>query len=516
VISRLLRGSQEPRSIFEHIDAHVRPGVAGLTPGGEVLPDEPPASGSEIRWAPGALEGVTLGMGAEDAEAAVAVDQIYRALAALARKPSQANRRRLRELFQEGEVRWRIDPLRDRLSAESPPNAVELYPELRELFLRSGYRDEVKYAMALMAGFGRPEDADLFRVIGRHEEFTLYAAVALGSVSGDPVEEWLDLLTLVPSGGWGRTELSQLILREPRSELVRERLLRNGLGVGNALTLAGGCQLAELLARPQVDDELLDGACAVVEALVWESRDLAADLADYDEAGAAVEALLRHICERVPDLGAFVTVFELRRFLRDERDERFEACGLGDERLVAQCTAFLDGDHWQAQVESALESADEDERSLALEVAARLGLDNSSYLLERLAREPGDAGLWCKLLADADEARMQAAVGAALALWDLGEIARGPALDLIEFGDGPLASVPYFLQELPRFPGVAGALLEASLQSPVISQRMLALRALARWEHLPATLVERVAETRAGDPDEDVRELAASVLVGEP
>ena len=298
VISRLLRGRDEPSSIFEHIDAHVRPDVPGLAPGGETLPDDQPAVRSDIRWAPGALEGVTAGA-AGSADDEEAIEQIYRALAALARKSSQANRRRVRELFREGSVRARIDGLRDRLTAESPPDAVNLYPELREIFLTSGYRDEVKYAMALLGGFSRPEDADLFRVVGRHEEFTLYAAVALASVADDPVAEWLGLLPHVSQ--WGRTELSQLILREPRSELVRERLVRDGLGVGNALTLAVGCRLDQLLARAEVDDELLAGAREIVDALVWQ-WDSPAVLTDYDEAGPAVEALLRHIAAHRPSL----------------------------------------------------------------------------------------------------------------------------------------------------------------------------------------------------------------------
>jgi hypothetical protein len=516
VINRMLRRRHEPRSIFEHVDAHVRPGIAGLTPGGEILPDEQPASRSEIRWAPGALEGVTAGaLGTPDERAAV--ERIHGALAALAARPRRATRRRLRELFREGHVRGRIDGLRDRLTAESPAHAERLYPELRELFLTSGHRDEVKYAMALMSGFGRREDADLFRIVARHAEFTLYAAIALASVSADPVDEWLGLLPHVT--GWGRTELSELILREPRSEVVRERLLRDGLGVGNALTLASGCRLDELLARPQVDDELLESACGIIDALVgqWDSP---AVLTDYDEAGPAVEALLRHLDGRPRSLAGFLTVFDLRRFLMayEAGDEDLAACGLDAERcarVVALCTVLLDGDGWRGEIEAALESDVADERRLGMEAATRLGVDLHAYLLDRLEREPGDSGLWFRLLAGADEIRVREAVAAALSLWDLSEIARGPALDLFGDADGPLGSVDYLLQELPRFPGVGGPLLEASLQSPVIRHRLAALRALAGWEHVPADLLERIAHARASDPDEDVRASAARVLAGE-
>ena len=515
VISRLLFGKGEPSSIFEHVDAHVRPGVAGLTEGGDTLPDEPAAAGTELVFAPGATERIFSTVPSEDD--LEAVERIYRALAALARKPSQQHRKRVRELFREGRVRARIDPLRDRLSAESPPKAVELYPELKELFLRSGYRDEVKYAIALLAGFGRPEDADPFRVIGRHEEFTMYAAVALGSVVADPLEEWLQLLEHV--NGWGRTELSELILREPRSEDARERLVRNGLGHENALMLASGCRLDELLAHEQVDAGVLAGAEAIVDALVgpWDNRH---DLTDYPEAGPAVEYLLGHLRRHPQGLQTFLTVFDLERFVTNQAEAgALEASGFDAERrarVLAACADLLAGGPWAERATAALRSDDEHERHLGLEVAERLGLDVTGSLVESLRAAPGDTSLWWAFVKDAGEARMRAAVDLALELWDLGEIATGPALDLIEFGEGPLACVGLLVQELERHPGLGGPLLAAALQSPVIGDRTQALRALAHWEHVPADLLEPVAAARAKDPDADVRRYAAAVLAGDP
>jgi hypothetical protein len=377
VISRVLRRRHEPRSIFEHIDGHVRPDTRGLAEGGEILPDEALVTHGASDVAPGGVEGMIESIAASEDDRA-AIEQIYDALAALAAKPTSATRARLRELFRDGRVRSRIDGLRDRLSAESPANAGELYPELREILLTSGRRDEVKYAMALLAGFGRREDAQLFRILGRHEEFTLYAAVALAGVSDDPLQEWLDLLGQV--GGWGRTELSELILREPRSEIVRERVLRAGLGVENALALAVGCRLDELLGREQVDDELLARAREIVDALVWRA-DSPSTLTDYPGAGAAVEGLLRQIGLRPRGLAELVTVLELRRLLTAaERDDidRLATCGFDAERLawvVAVCTAMIDGGDWLPQISQALRSDDGEERSLGLAAAQRLGLE---------------------------------------------------------------------------------------------------------------------------------------------
>lgn len=213
------RQALEPPSILEHVRAHVRPDAPGLTEGGEELPDEAIFNEGGIRFASGALEGAFVRY-AESHDDDAAVERLHSALVALANRPGARTREEVRELFREGDVRVRIDALTSRLSAFPPTNPARLYDELREIFLKSGHRDEVKYAMALMSTYRRPEDADLFRVIGRHEEFTLYAAVALSNVVDDPAREWSELLQHV--SGWGRTELSELILREPQPEAVRE------------------------------------------------------------------------------------------------------------------------------------------------------------------------------------------------------------------------------------------------------------------------------------------------------
>ncbi|HEY3614292.1 MAG TPA: hypothetical protein VGK92_11330, partial [Gaiellales bacterium] len=397
MIGRVLKREREPGSIFEHIDSHIRPGVDGLAEGGEKLPDDAIAAEGAIAFAPGALEGVFAGPG-DPAEVEAAVDRLYAALEALAAKPSAGTRRKLRERFREGGVRAKIDALRERLAESPPEHSVRLYPELRELFLRSGRRDEVKFAMALVSGFRRSEDADLFRIIGRHDEFTLYAAVALATVTDDALGEWLALLPHV--SGWGRTELSGLILREPRSQLVREQVARHGLGVGNALELAVGCRLDELLARADVDDHAVAGARDILQSLAadWDSP---ATLTDYADAGVAVEALLARLAERDGGLDDFVAVDDLRSFLAadenrdgDGEGDRFEASGFTAERrarVLAQSAAYLGDARWPPLAETFMHGDDGATQWLGTEVASRLGVDLHDHLIALIEADPGDS-----------------------------------------------------------------------------------------------------------------------------
>ena len=518
---RRLRQHQapEPSAIFEHIRAHIRPDTPGLTEGGDVLPDDEIFYGGDLRFAAGAFERL-FGRDAEsqDVEAVV---RLRSALVALATRPGTRTRARVRKLFREGDVRVRIDALIALLS-ELPPNDPDaLYVELREIVLTSGHRDEVKYAMALMGATGRPEDADLFRALGRHEEFTLYAAVALSEMSGDEVREGLELLPHVT--GWGRTELSELILREPQPEAVRERLVRDGLGTGNALTLARECRLHELLARPDIDDELLIRGREIIDTIVW-SWDSPFVLTDYEHAGEASEHLVRHLSARAPDLDDFVSVYELRRFLTDDRfrfdsetgEDAFAKVEFDEERMsrvIALCSAFVERDFWLRRAEEAMASKTADERRRGMEVAGRLGADLRPYLIDQLRNDPDDSDLWYRLVAEADEPQVREAVDLAVTLWDLSEISRGPALD--GWGpSGPLASVDFILQELPRFPGLGASLIGACLWSPVIRHRMIALRALSRWQEKPSDLMRLVNDLARDDPYKEARRDARLVLAG--
>ena len=275
-------------SIFEHVRAHVDPDGTGLLEGGADLPDDDEFRlDSGIRFAPGAGEGVLTRYWAGEEETSIeeAVAELHAALVRLADRPGRRTRKRARELLRRADARSYADPLRARLGSFLPRDPDRLHAEVRRIFLESDHREEVKLATVVLGPFGRAEDAELFRTIGRHEEFTLYAAIALADVVPDPLPEWRALLRHVSS--WGKTELASLMLRDPQPE-VRDLLLREGHGIGNALELAVGCRLREALEVDEPDDELVRGAGEIIHSLVFpvESPD---DLTGYPEAGLAVE-----------------------------------------------------------------------------------------------------------------------------------------------------------------------------------------------------------------------------------
>ncbi|MFD1079345.1 hypothetical protein [Longispora fulva] len=70
---------------------------------------------------------------------------------------------------------------------------------------RSSRREPVKLGLALMGLFPVVRHRDLLFTLGRHEEFTLFAAVALANGEEDPVDDLWQLARNVT--GWGRIHL---------------------------------------------------------------------------------------------------------------------------------------------------------------------------------------------------------------------------------------------------------------------------------------------------------------------
>src|SRR5699024_7633573 len=90
------------------------------------------------------------------------------------------------------------DPLLARLRGEPRPGVVALG---RHLATRSGHREPVKVGIALLGLGPEPADRDVLHTLARHEEFTLYCAVALANTATDREGELWRVAQLVD--GWG-------------------------------------------------------------------------------------------------------------------------------------------------------------------------------------------------------------------------------------------------------------------------------------------------------------------------
>ncbi|WP_322936739.1 hypothetical protein [Nocardioides bizhenqiangii] len=502
----------EGESIYEFLRDHLD--EAGRLSDPDLrLPDEKTDT-SGLRWAPGAMDGV-LGHHAGSADS----DQAQAVADAIVKASRRPTKRRLRDLYRavdtDGVLEY-VDAAIE-LVAQAGADPTRVHDVGRWLATTGSNRSAVKVGIALIGVSGLDRDVDVVRVLGAHEEFTLFAAVALKNGLDDPDSELWALAAAVD--GWGRIHCVEQ-LRDTDDPAIRSWILREGFRnsvmyeyLAHIAATTG--DLLSALRAEAPDRELLTAAGEIIEALVQGGP--AQDLEDYTEGADAVEAYLSHMATRAETLGDFHAVDAIRSFLdRDGSWDELSQQGWTATRRAAfedLCAQILDRDVWNDLIAVALLSDDGGEFWRADQAARRRGIDTYDIHLRRVREDPLGHG-WFAAWQQADAVRAQALATLARALLPLDQIASGPA-DELGLGQEWRANsaLDWSLQALRDHPGVGAELIVAGLQSPVTRNRNMALQALkewpaARWPDRARDLVTALADH---DPNPQTRELAGEV-----
>ena len=500
-------------SIYAHIRAHVPASGPGLSDGGDRLPDDTdPVYAGALVWSPGALDGV-MGHHAQPGEVADRVSRVHRLLdqASRGRQRDRARRALYAEL-EKGDLLLIVDQLLDRVRFSEP-----LHDVARWLAREAEHRDPVKLGIGLLGLGATAEDREVLRTLARHEEFTLYAAVALVRTSEDPETELWGLAKNVDH--WGRIDIVERLEGTERRE-IKDWLLRGGFrnSVTNEYTAFIAATTGDLVAALQgpVDRELGAAAVDIMRALI--AGGPARDITDYAEGPRALGLVLRDV-ERQPSSPAQgLLAAEALALL--EGGERL-AHWLPDARadLAARCRRILADPAWPGLVTAAL-TRDESipEFRAADQLAQLIGIDTFGHILERLRKNPFSFH-WSQAMARVDEERLPALLALADVSFRPDELGGGPA---DEEGSDPAFRRHWALERLvvglERFPGRGWPHVRTALSSPVIGSRNTALGTLAAWGTgaWPDEARDVLAEALTREPREDVRRRIERLLAGEP
>jgi hypothetical protein len=265
-------------------------------------------------------------------------------------------------------------------------------------------RRAVAAALVLVGLSGDERDRELLLLLGSLDALTLYAVVALVRTQSDRDMAVFELARRVRA--WGRIHAVERLGRTTDPE-IKAWLLRDGFrnGIMNeylAHIAATTGDLAAALAEPYVDDELLDGASGILEALC-DIGGPAKDMSDYADAPVAIDRYLEVVRHR-PSVQRIRAVLALDRYLDDDR-----------------CRQLLTDLDWIATVQQAIEGPDLDAFTTAIWPARRLRLRVHEQAKAWLEKQPYDTYLWDSL-EDVDEALVLAE-----RLLPLKELANGPA-----------------------------------------------------------------------------------------
>ncbi len=480
------------------------------------LPDDPVRDDNAISWAPGALDGVMGAANNDDGRAQA--KSAAKLIAKAARRPTKRV----------------LDKLYVKLLEDGTPDYVDLLLEevgntrvaasaLHDLgvWLATTAPDRlpVKIGTALIGITGLGPDAEVVATLGTHDEFTLFAAVAICNGSTSPERDLWQLAQSVD--GWGRIQCVQR-LRGTTDPEIKEWLLRDGYRNSVmyeylAYTAATTGGLLDALRRTDIDRALLTSSGEIIDALI--AGGPAEDIGDLADAPAVLGAYLDLVHHRAETLVDLWTVISIDKLVRGEDDaERTLELNWSAEQiaqLVSKSAAILGLPLWPDAITVGLESDDPSTFWLANNAAGRFGIDTFELLWARLQADPLD-GPWYDAWQRADsESRRESLVVLARATFTPASIVTGGP-DTLGFGDEYRLhrELDWTLQELHAYPGLAPDLVKLGLQSPLTRNRNMSLNALKAWPVTvwPEGVEDVLCSLVISDAYESTQELAQEVL----
>ncbi|MEM7247777.1 MAG: hypothetical protein AAF533_20740 [Acidobacteriota bacterium] len=410
-----------------------------------------------------------------------------------------------------------VDPLLQRIVDDGRLDADRLHALALWLATRAADREPVKMAIALLGILQGYDSREVLLALGRHEELTLFVAVAVMGTEQDAEPLLWDLAKSV--NGWGRIQVVERLADTTNPAIKRWMLTegyRNSIMYEYlACTCAVAGELHVALEAGPADEELLAGAGEIIQALVQEGGPTGG-IEDYEHGPQALESYLKHLPEEPRGLGQFLVLATIRQFL----ESREEAGGSETwpeplvSRLSANLCTRLQHQAWREMTERGLESSDRRVLAEATEAAKHLEIDTWDRYYARLEAGGDD---WHHVMQSDQESRIRRVVSLAESTLPLDEIATGPDTKRglgKEFRHH--AALDFVLQDLDRFPGLGLPLIHAGMQSPVVRNRHGAIRALSAWDRAawPAETATHVEACLQAEPDHGVREAFEELLAG--
>lgn len=477
----------EREAIHSFIKRHLSEETGKLSEDGYALPDENRIyKEGGIRWVAGGLDGAFGHHGG----AGQAEESAKKLLGALQRFLDEPDAEALADfytlLISEGTLNL-IDPFLEAVADADLIEDPSLYAVAKWLLKNAPDREAIKSAIAILGVCATNDDSELFVEIGKHEEFTLYASVALLHSSTNPEEALFELAKAVD--GWGRIHCVERLQGTENIE-IKDWMLRSGFRNSimyeyTAHPCAVGGDLLAALSVNEPDDEILEAACEILASMTEPGP----NIEDYEDGPQATLALLEHLERRQISLSQLGCVNAIKAFVLEipPGHESEPAWNVVRDRVLAICERIRTRPDWTERIKEGLLSDVDHDFWAAARAADVIGLDTWDFYFERV--QQGKDG-WYYLMQTQDETRVERAVSLAEELLPLNEIA--------------------------TWPGYGLKLVRAGLNSPVTRNRNLALKVLQNWgkEKWQASTESELESLLQIEPNEMTRGLIADVLAG--
>ncbi len=474
-------------SIHHFVTAHLHPVTGRFDAQGDVMPDETFEDGTCICQADGALDGVLGHHGASEESTAIA-QRLAKLIDRVARRGDQRAATIVYAILKEASVFGLIDPVLVLLGEHRSPFEPHLSEFALRLATQSADRGPVKAGIALLGAMRAKQHEGIVEALGKHEEFTLYAAAALANMFEDAGERLWKLAGTVE--GWGRIHVVERLVptANPRiQQWLRREGFRNSVKYEYlALTAAVHGRLREVLEQRVIDAADLSAAGEIIDAMIAaDNNGPAPGMHAYKDAAATCRAYLSHV-SGVP--GELLHIQASQAILRYvEQDVRAEAERLAGGWSAAACAEIVElarryvaRHDWHALIRQQLASNDARAFARARRAAHGAGIDAYEWHWRRLCGNPRDLTAWFHAMKNVTSERIDSLIELAERSLPLREIATGPTGPAVSGRDlDAHRCLELLLKRLKNFPGKGLNLIAVGLRSPVLRNRNMAINALA-------------------------------------
>lgn len=506
--------------------------LSQVTKGGKLdesasdLPDEKPADeeGNNIKFAPGLFDAMSGSGGTAEADAKI--KELIRLLKDIAHTGNLVSQAAFyQKIVSSDAVITFIDTFLEKAMASNLPVKPYLSGFAEDLAFHTAHRNSVKMGLALLGRCGSKEGIEQIKILALHDEFTIFAVVALFNLSDRLPQDLWELARKVD--GWGRVQIIWRLADLDLSEDMKEWLLMEGYKNSImyeylAYTCAIKGDLHLKIQAATISSDLYNAAGEIIDALI--AGGPAEDISHYAHAAVTVENFVRHARQHAVSLSHFLTLTHIKDYLDDlQQDlspERMSNGWTQDEisNCLIDLVSVINGNDWATLTQEALQSTDNVTYWNGKQAARSLGIDLWPTVWGRLKDNPDDSSNWYDAAQEAGAEDADQLIQLAIESIPLKELATGPKDSL---GLGPkyikYQSLDYVIPFLENYPGKGEEILLTALNSPVTRNRNLAIKVLAKWDRSAwtAKIIDQLKLLKNIEPSESTRKNVHRLLNGQ-
>jgi hypothetical protein len=423
-------------SIFLHIHKNIDP-TGKLSGIGDKLPDDSRMyNESALRWVSGGRDGTMVHHGSGSKRS---INKIAHLIKQISVNGELKDKILIYNMLVEDSIIGLIDPVLDKIVQ------LDVYPQpylldwAKWLAFESPDRGPVKFGIALLGLIGDQDNIEKLMVLGKHDEFTLYVAVALSNT----IEDFEDYLWQLAKqvNGWGRIHLVESLAKTNNPEIkhwmVREGYKNSVLYEYLAYTCATTGNLKDELAQNDPGADLLTSAGEIIEALIKGGP--AENIDIYKDAAEVTELYLNHTLGKGKNLHQFLILDQIRSYLSDSENNWNDLSknGWNDDlraKLISDIDRELSDPIWRELIREKQNTQGYEEFWDVEKAAEILGIDTWDVHWQRLDDNPHESVRWFYIMKNSNNDRIDKIIERALNRLDLEKISTG-AEDQFPFGD---------------------------------------------------------------------------------